>query len=488
MNPDTPVIVGIAQYLQRETDPRISLEPLDMMLEAIEAAALDAGSRRLLSAVDSVRVIRGLWRYEQPAGYLAGKIGSPGAERFGTPFGGNAVQSTVNQSALEILRGEKSLIVLTGAENGNTMAKARKAGITLSWKETSGRYDRMLGEEVPMACDAELARDIRRPIQVYPVFENAIRYARGESIEQHIERVSSLWARFSQVAADNPHAWIRRPVDALSIRTASASNRMVSFPYPKLMNSNNAVDMAAALILCSVAKARALGIDEAKWVYPWVGTDAHDHDFVSARENLYTSPAIRLAGNRALELAALGVEDLDFVDIYSCFPSAVQVAAAELGISEDRPLTVTGGLTFGGGPLNNYVMHSIARTVELLRENAGSKGLVTANGGYLTKHAFGIYSSAPPEKDFQHADMQAEVDRTPARQWLVDYCGEVMIESCTVMYDEQGPSIAHAACLTADGKRTWANSQDRELAAEMTRSEFCGRRATIDGHGEFHVN
>lgn len=492
MNPNTPVIVGISQIQQRtanpHSDPQVGDEPIDMMINAVRAAAKDAGNVKMLTSVESVRVVRGVWRYKQPAGYIAEKIGSPGAETFGTPFGGNSVQSMVNKSAIEILNGDKSLIILTGAENGNTLAKARKLGVELSYKTTHvGPYDRMLGNEDAMACEAEMARGIRMPIQMYPIFENAIRYQRGETIEQHIKRVSGMWAGFSQVAANNPGAWIREAFDARTIRSASDKNRMVSFPYTKLMNSNSAVDMAAALIMCSVEKARSYGIPESRWVYPWTGTDAHDHNFVSARDNLYSSPAIRLAGSRALELANVSVDDLDFVDVYSCFPSAVQVAATELGLSFDRPLTVTGGLTFGGGPLNNYVMHSIARMVELNRENPGKVGLITANGGYLTKHAFGVYSSAPPAMDFQYENLQSEVDATPKREWVVDHDGEVVIESYTVMYESGEPAVGHAACLTPDGKRTWANTEDRELSREMTQAEFCGRRASINGEGVLSI-
>jgi acetyl-CoA C-acetyltransferase len=483
VNPNTPVIVGISQLQQRATDPLDGDEPVDMMVSAVRAAAADAGNEKMLRCMESVRVIRGLWRYTQPAGYVARHIGSDHAQTYGTPFGGNSVQSMVNLTSREILAGERSLVVITGAENGNSMARARKAGVKLSYKETQGDYDRMLGKEEPMASEAEMARGIRSAIQVYPIIENAIRYQRGETIDQHLERISTLWAGFSRVAVDNPGAWIREPVDAHTIRSVSTKNRMVSFPYPKLMNSNNAVDMASALIMCSVEKAKSLGIPSTKWVYPWCGTDAHDHYLLSSRENLYSSPAIRLAGIRAMELVNLSAADLDFVDVYSCFPSAVQVAATELGLSQERPLTVTGGLTFGGGPLNNYVMHSIARMVELNRENPGKVGLITANGGYLTKHAFGIYSAEPPARDYQYANLQSEVDVMPSREWLVDYDGEVAIESYTVMYSPDGVNVAHAACLTADGERTWANSKDQDLVSEMTRAEFCGRRARINGAG-----
>ena len=487
MNPNTPVLVGAAQLLQRIDNPEDALEPVDMMVEVSKQAAEDTGNPGLLGQLESVRVIRGIWRYKNPAAYVKEALGSPGAETYGSPFGGNSVQSMVNRTALDILAGDRSLVLITGAEHGNTQAKARKAGVELTYKETAGEYDAMLGSEAPMAGEGEIARGIRSPIQIYPIFENAIRYDRGESIDDHLRRISELYERFSAVAVRNPNAWIRDKKDALTIRTPSPQNRMVSFPYPKLMNSNNAVDMAAALIMCSVEKARALGIPEDKWVYPWTGTDAHDHYYLSERDNLHSSPAIRIAGQRALALANLTPGDMDYVDIYSCFPSAVQVGASEIGFDEGRELTITGGLTYGGGPLNNYVMHSIARMVELARENPGSRVMITANGGYLTKHAFGIYSSEPPAKDFQHADVQSEVDALTKREGLIDFNGEVMVESYTVMYGADGPAIGHAACLTADGKRTWANTEDKEVCLAMTQEEFCGRRATIDGAGNLTV-
>jgi acetyl-CoA C-acetyltransferase len=478
VNPNTPVLVGVSQILQRITDPLEGKEPVAMMLDAVREAAADTGNPAIVDSAQSVRLIRGIWRYKQPARYLAEQLGIPNAETMGTPYGGNMVQSCVNASALDILNGNKDVVIITGAENGNSQAKAKKAGVDISYLDLPGEYDRMLDEEVPMSSPAELAAGIRAPIQIYPIFENALRYQSGDSIEAHAQRISELWAGFSAVAKGNPTAWLRDPVDAATIRTAGPKNRMISFPYPKLMNSNNAVDMASALIMCSVEKAKSLGISEDKWIYPLAGTDAHDHYFVSNRDNLYSSPAIRIAGSRALELANMQVSDIDLIDVYSCFPSAVQVAINELGLDTSKPLTVTGGLTFGGGPLNNYVMHSIAKMVELLREQKSKRGMITANGGYLTKHAFGIYSSEP-HQEFAHANVQAEVDATPKREAVESHDGAVTIESYTVMYGPNGPAMGHAACLLPDGKRTWANTQDQDVMAAMMVEEFCGREASV---------
>ena len=479
---ETPILVGVAQLEQRIDDPKSGKEPYELMIDAVRAAADDARTPALLAQATSVRVIRGIWPYQNPARTVAEAVGCPGAETVLTPYGGNFVQSVVNQTALDIQNGVHDLVIVTGAECGNTQAKARRAGVDLDWQPLAGKPDRMIGEEKDMRHQAEKQLRIGQPIQIYPLFENALRHHRGESIPDHLQRISELWASFSRVAAGNPHAWIREAKTAEEIRTISASNRPVSFPYPKLMNSNNNVDQAAALILCSVSKARQLSIPEDLWIYPWAGTDAHEHFFVSNRDNLYTSPAIRIAGRRALELAGLTPSDLDLVDVYSCFPVAVQIAAAEIGLDTSRPLTITGGLTFAGGPLNNYVMHSIARGVELLREQRDARCLITANGGYLTKHAFGVFAAEPPTTPFRHQDVQAEVDATPSRDVALEYSGNAEVESYTVMYGAEGPSIGYVACRLPDQRRAWATCDDAAVLDAMTREEFCGRPVQVADH------
>ena len=242
---------------------------------------------------------------------------------------------------------------------------------------------------------------------------------RGETLEAHATRIARLWAGFNVIARDNPNAWIRQPYNAEQIARAGPDNPMISYPYTRLMNANARVDMAAGLVVCSLQAARDAGVPDEKIVYLHAATEANDSNFLSLRENFHSSPAMRLAGARALELAGRAIDEIDHVDLYSCFPSAVQVAAAELGLSEDRPLTVTGGLTFGGGPLNSYTLHAVARMVEVLRDDRGSTGLVSGNGGWLAKHAFGIYSSEPPDRRFPLREPPGEGRRTfrCARRW-----------------------------------------------------------------------
>ena len=505
-NPNrAPVLVGVSQILQR-AEPADAKPPLELMLDAVRAAARDSSQPGILSHTTAVRVVKGIWGYKNPAHDLARTLDLPQPECGVSVLGGNHVQMLVNQSCLDIQESRHDVIVLTGAECGRTLGKAPKAGIELDWLEESpddpspppevtygdGRWTRH---------EAEMAKGLERPAQYYSLFEVALRHHDGLSIDEHDRRTSELWAGFSRVATGNPNAWIRREVTAEEIRTRSASNRPITQVYPKLMNANMRVDMGAALILCSLERARSLGISEEHLVFPASGTDAYDHYFVSERDELYTSPAIRIAGTRALELAELDADALDLVDVYSCFPSAVQVAARELGLGGSRPLTVTGGLTFGGGPLNNYVMHSIARTAELLREQPGARALVTANGGMLTKHSFGVYASAMPEHAFRHQNLQDEVDATPKRKAVEgDPTGDATIESYVVVFGGTGarpsrsytsiygksqttssaPSLAHLACLLPDGRRTWANVDDPHVLEAMCVEEFCGAKVRLD--------
>ena len=479
----TPVLVGVAQVSQCTDDPATAAEPLDLMIRATRAAARDAGAPALLTDAGAVRVIRGMWPYDNPARAVAEAIGNPTAETGVSFWGGTVVHHLLNTSALEIQRRIHQVVILTGAECGDTLAKARRAGIDPAWRKAPGKPDRAIGTELRMRHRAEAARGIVDPIQMYPIFENAIRHARGETIGAHVERISRLWAGFSRVAADNPHAWMREPKAALEIRTPGPDNRPVSFPYPKLMNSNEKVDQGAALILTSTDVARRLGIPRAKWIFPWASTAAHDTYAVSHRDNLHSAPALGIAGRRCLDMVDLGVGDIDHLDIYSCFPSAVQVATRELGIQENKPLTATGGMSFAGGPLNNYAMHGIARMAEVLREHAGDVGLVTGNGGFLTKHAFAVFASEPPSRAYRHEDPQDEVDAMPTRELAESAHGPAEVESYTVMFGREGPAIGLAACLLPDGRRAWTNTRDNDVLDAMTAEEFCGRQARIETDG-----
>jgi acetyl-CoA C-acetyltransferase len=481
VDPRTPVIVGVGQSLRRPGDEAPPVEPVDLLAEALRAAAADAGpgGNRLLAVADSVRVPRLIsWRYRDPGRLAARRAGADPAESWVAPISGSYVQTLVNRTGLDILAGRNDVVLLTGGEAWRTRSAARAAGIDLGW--TSQGADvapaEPCGEDVLLSNDAEIAVGLAEPLAYYPLVESALRAAAGRTVEEHRARIGRLWSRGSEIAAANPHAWTRRSFTPDEVTVPSPENRMIGFPYPKRMTSNMFVDMGAAVIMCSVERARDLGIPADRWVFVHAGTDAHDHWFPSHRADLHSSPAIRLAGAAALALAGTTAGELSHVDLYSCFPSAVQVAAAELGLGQ-RDLSVTGGMSFAGGPFNSYVMHSVATMVERLRDDPGTLGLVSANGGYLTKHAFGIYGTEPPATGrFRHAEPQAEVDALPGRGHDEAPKGPATIEAYTVMHDRDGqPERAVLALAMPDGRRGWAGNTDPATMAGLCREEGVGR-------------
>lgn len=323
------------------------------------------------------------------------------------------------------------------------------------------------------------------PTDYYPLFENALRGARGATIAEHQAFLGALWHDFAAVAATNPHAWKGTDATADQISTPTPDNRMISFPYTKLLNSNIWVDMSAAVIVCSVDKARSLRIPADRWVFPVASAESHDHWFVTERDELHRSLAMELNGRDVLTTAAISTDDVTYIDLYSCFPSAVQVAANALDLpflDPDRPLTVTGGLTFAGGPANNYGTHALATMTESLRKDPGSLGLLTSNGMFLTKHAAALYSTTPPREDFRVTSPQHLIDESPRRSVAADHRGIAQLETYTVRHDSDGrPERAVVVGRTADGSRTWAGTSDPELMTALESTELLGHSMRLAG-------
>jgi len=494
LDPRTPVLVGCGQVKQRCDDPREAREPLALMALAAERAADDAGARDLLRALDSIRVPHGLWRYANPAALLRERFGCPGAETASGPIAGSTVQRMLSHAAREIAAGRRDAVLLVAAEAERTKRRAKASGTRLEWTVQEGPPP---DETFPSRSkDGGFGAWERRfrphPPQAFALFENALRAHRGEGVEAHRARIAGLWSRFSRVAADNPYAWIREAKSPEEIATPTEVNRLVAFPYTKFLVANMVVDLAAALIVCSVETARRHGVPEHRWVFPHAATDVFETTPVGVRATLHDQAAIRAAGRRVLELAGALPEELAHVDLYSCFPAAVQIAAAEVGLSEDRDLTVTGGLTFAGGPFNSYVAHAIATLMGRLRADPGSLGLASGIGGYMSTHAWGIYSTAPPAGGFRYEDVTDRAS-SPTVVWDPEYSGEVIVEAFTHLpapnagEDGEDDRLLAACRIDAD-RRTWATTDDPALLGAMVREEIVGRRGRVRPGGVLEIS
>jgi acetyl-CoA C-acetyltransferase len=255
------------------------------------------------------------------------------------------------------------------------------------------------------------------------------------------------------------------------------------------MCANIDVDQAAAVLLCSYEAASAAGVPDDRMVFLHAAAEVHDHYFFSERWSLADSPGIATAVGDAVAAAGIAIDDIARFDLYSCFPSAVQVAmrALELGADDTRELTVTGGLGFAGGPVNNYPTHAIARMVEVLRTAPADYGCTTALGWYISKHATGIWSASPPARGFQRVDpatSQAKVDALPRRKPAGLLDGPVTIEATSVSFERDGnPSLGIVTALTPDGDRALANIRDVDVLRALTTEAHEGRSARLTNDG-----
>jgi acetyl-CoA C-acetyltransferase len=491
-DPRSPVVVGVGQVSQRVPAAE-ARAPIDLLADAARLADTDAAAAH--SLLDRVNVIGiasiGSWRYPDPGALLGRKLGIEPRATVVTTVGGNSPQLLCNELGARIQQGELDVALIGGGESMHTRWRARREPrVELTWETgDDAPCEWVIGDARAGSSDYEMAHSAIAPPLVYPLFETALRAANGRTVEEHQRHVSELWSRFASVAADNPAAWSRQAYTPEEIRTVTPDNRMVCFPYPKRMCANIDVDQAAAVILCSYEAARAAGVADDRMVFLHASAEAHDHYFFTERWSLADSPAITAAVGDALAAAGRDTDDVARFDLYSCFPSAVQVATRALDIAADdpRPLTVTGGLGFAGGPVNNYPTHGIARMVEVLRTDPASCGCTTALGWYVTKHAAAVWSASPPERGFRRVDpatTQARVDPQPRREpaGLID--GGVTIEATSVNFERDGsPVLGIVSALTGDGRRALANTRDPGLLAALTTEAHEGRAARVTNDG-----
>jgi acetyl-CoA C-acetyltransferase len=487
LDPRTPVLVGGGQVNQRDQPA----EPADMIVEAIRAAAADAAAPHLAELIESIRVVGMLsWRYRDPGRLAGDRLGALVRHTVYTGNGGSHPQALVNDAAEDVAAGRCDVVAVGGAEAWRTRMALRRRGERPVW--TVQADDVPAPEtrpDVPMHDTTEMRAGLDRPAYVYPLFEQALRISAARTTGEHIAAISRLWARFSEVAAANPAAWSPVAVTAEAIAAPGPRNRLIAWPYTKLMNSNNDVDQAAAVIICSAEAAARFGVPKDRWVFPLAGAEASDTAQVAARHRLDASPAIRHAGRLALDLAGVDLAGIGLIDLYSCFPSAVQVAARELGLppcSPDRPLTVTGGLTFAGGPWSNYSTHAIVAMMDKVRQT-GQLGLVTANSGYLTRHSIGVYAPAPGP-GFRRGDAQPTVAAEPTTPVAAAHDGPAILESWTVVFDRDGrPEAALAALRTPDGPRVLARSDEPEIAQRLITEDAEGTPGTVSPDASFRL-
>ncbi len=487
-----PVIVGVGEHTDRPSDPLQGLEPAALAERALRLAEADAGAALLsrLDALDVVGVVS--WPYEDLPGRLASAVGaSPARLRHG-PIGGHTPVRFLHEAAQRIARGEGAVAAVCGAESSHTAALTARRGLTLPWTPPPAGHGAQGGDWLPARNRDYLHPLARRhgitePVTVYPLYEGATAAAWGQTPAEATADSAAAWAGLSRVAAANPGAWLQGSRTPEEIAAVSPANRMIAWPYPKLMVANPAVNQGAAVLVCSLAVARAAGIAEERLVHVHGGAAAAEPMDWTARDGFTHAAGQEAVLDAVLEELGGDAGRLGAVELYSCFPVVPKLAARQLRLPPGMPVTQAGGMTFHGAPLNNYMTHAVAGCVRALRNGAGL-GLLYGQGGYLTWHHALLLGRTPAAAGavLRPFDVQASADRRrgPPPALVEDASGPATLEAFTIPFHPDGrPSFGFAVLRLPSGTRTLARvpAEDENTLAVLTATDATpiGRRGTL---------
>jgi acetyl-CoA C-acetyltransferase len=453
-----PVIVGVGEITDRPADLKSGLEPLALLEEALKRAEADSGGK-LLGDIQSLDIVNFLsWRYRDPEKLLSDRLGITPKHAYYGPVGGESPIRYLHEAAQRIARGECSVAAVCGAEAQSTATKAERAKVDLPWTPFAHDVEepkRGAAFQKPIAVKL----GVFRPITVYPFYEAASSAHWGQTPREAMAESGALWSTYSKVAAQNPNAWLKRSFASDEITTPTPDNRLIAWPYNKLMVANPTVNMGGAILMTSLAKAKAAGISEDRLVHVWGGASAEEPRDYLIRDQFFESHSQNAVLKAVMDLVGGDGKKFDAIELYSCFPCVPKMARRTLGLGADVQPTVTGGLTFFGAPLNTYMTHAACAMVRKLRGGA-RLGLLYGQGGFVTKHHGLVLSrQAPSHALAQATSVQAEADRHRGAVpgFVTGADGKGKVESFTVLYG-RGGEVEHGVVML----RTSAD--DRALA------------------------
>lgn len=487
LDPRTPILVGVGEA-HGAADGSAGVEALELMVRAARAAADDAGASGLLAALDLVAVPEGTWSYNDAARLVAERIGAGSAHTIRADVG--VPQTQPLSVAIERIRaGAIDVALIVGGEAMASERAAQRAGGKLDQTTDDGAVaDERWSPVGEIMADAEVAAGLWAPVEQYACIENALGHAEGQPFDEQCNDIAELWSGFNRVATTNPAAAFGAAMDADAIRHPSPSNRALASPYNKWHVSQWAVDQAAALLLCSVGAARRAGIPEDRWVYPHACVDSSHMVSLTRRGDLHRWPAMAAVGDAVAAHIGRPLRDVEVQEIYSCFPSAVRVQQRELDLdlsASSVPVTVTGGMAFAGGPLNNYAYQATVEVIRRLRERPGVLGMVTVVSGLLTKPGITVWGTVPPTEVLvadvgeEAAALTRVLEVTDGADGTAD--GPATVATATATYVDASPAAAFVVADLPDGRRWVGKCDDVDFAAATARRATIATSIVISG-------
>jgi acetyl-CoA C-acetyltransferase len=491
IDPTAAVLVGWHSLSRRDGDPRDALEAADLMASAARSALPAEPKSSVPADIDWIGTTEGLTRYADPGRLVAERIGAHRARTVLAKIG--VMQQTLIAAACRTVQsGESTLALVVGGEAHYRHVRAAAAGLTahVTRQPANLTPDEVLsskGFDDNMAHPAETAAGLAATPGYYALIDSHWRASRGRGLDEHRDAIARLYERFARIASDNPGAARRERFDADAIRNPGPDNPMIAFPYTKLMTTTWTVDQACALLFTTAAHAEAMGVPRARWRYPVIAAESNHVVPVVARTRLAQPASLRIMADAIRRRTGIDTADMHLVDLYTAFPISVLVAAEELGIGPRTDLTLTGGMSFAGGPLNSYVFHAVAEAADRLADRRTGLALISGVSGYYSKQGLLIVGSAPPAERFAVVDVTAEVAHAEPAIPVVEVPeGTGRVVAATVLFAGGRPERGVVVVDLNDGQRAVARSHDAGTMTSIMTTDLVGRNVNVD-NGVFEV-
>jgi acetyl-CoA C-acetyltransferase len=456
---------------------------VELMTDASLAAGLDAGSSTLLGAVDRIAVPQGSWSLTDPGRAVAMRIGAKAARSYRYELGVSQ-QEIISDALLSIAQGEADVVLVVGGE-----ARAWARHGSPEFDDDADAPDVTVTRPPDFVAPVETAAGIVvPPVQQYALIENALAAHEHQDAPSHRDDVARLWSRFNQVARNNPLALFPSPRSAAAIATPGPKNRPLAYPYNVWHASQWTVDQGSALLFCSTQRAESAGVPRERWVFPHVALHVSGAISLTARRDMHSWPAMAVLGRAAASHLGQPLSGIPIAELYSCFPAAVRVQQRELGLDAEGTPTVTGGMSFAGGPFNHFTFMAMATVVPRLRAEPSALGLVTTVCGMLSKPGLAVWSATAPGSDRGPlvADLTAPAAAHTATRPVVvpeSARGPATVASFTVTYDGGTPPAPTRTAIVADmadGTRTAATCDDAAIAHLALTETLIGQTVHIE--------
>ena len=467
-----PVLIGIGCLQQKGSFAELD-EALILMEQATIAAIQDTENSAIVNYIDEIQIPKGYWAYRDPGKWIAEKHGFSGAITSVTKIG-VLQQNLINSACEKIINEEIRASLIVGGEARYKKIQALKEGIDFEEMKLLENPDHYVKAKDDLYVTEELDALGMMAVGYYAILESAMRYKQKNSIRDHEKFLGDLYANFSKTASDNQHAWNQKIYSSDEIQKPSEKNPRIAYPYNKLHNSSWNVNQSSAMILTSEEIADKLNIPFSKRVYPLISSETNHMIGLVQRPDMTNPLGLKLATDFVIEAAEKNKIYPSLYELYSCFPVAVQMFSMALDLPDNINKTVTGGMPFAGGPLNNYMLHASTQMLLKIREDTSGIGLVTGVSGMMTKQSLAIWGKEPA-MDFESKDVTKQAEKIELAVPMSNQKeGDALVIGCTSLYEKQNALKAVFFAEDSKGQRLVLTSTDKEIIKQVEKEECIG--------------